>query len=312
MKVITSLSQIYLEMLPLLEKLEERVDTIMKGQLKNQWHYESRIKKEESFALKMETGRISEARKMEDFFACTIVVENYNAIDDALIIIKENFDEKYRRPKSIKYTIKNPDSFPFDDLRIYVKLKEKKNLPTSEFESIIFEIQIKTYLQYAWYIATHDLIYKSADISWSKQRIAYQIKAILENAELTIGSVDTLSESPMISKNTKDFNCMIKCKNFIEKMWEKDDLPDDMMRLSKNVASLLQALRIPLAGLKRIIQEENSIGRGAKTKNLSPYLIILKSIYIHNPEVIDGYRKSPNNSFQLYIPKELEIDNNML
>ena len=51
---------------------------------------------------------------------------------------------------------------------------------------MIFEVQIKTILQHAWSIATHDLIYKTDTVSWPKERIAFQVKAMLEHAEIAI------------------------------------------------------------------------------------------------------------------------------
>ena len=65
-------------------------------------------------------------------------------------------------------------------------------------------MQVKTFLQHAWGIATHDLIYKTDDVSWSRQRIAYQIKAMLEHAEMSIQEAGRLAEAVALSKTQHD------------------------------------------------------------------------------------------------------------
>src|SRR5690349_1782379 len=82
-----------------------------------------RLKKAESFALKLETGRFSESSKLEDFFACTVVVDNLDQIKKAQELVKKNFVINAQRPKDLKFTHKDPSSFQFDDLRLYVTLK---------------------------------------------------------------------------------------------------------------------------------------------------------------------------------------------
>ncbi len=56
-------------------------------------------------------------------------------------------------------------------------------------------------MQHAWGLATHDLIYKADEINWPKERIAFQIKAMLEQAEVTISGVNNLISLPEVSKD---------------------------------------------------------------------------------------------------------------
>src|SRR5208337_1144238 len=167
MKIPQSIRLLYSELLEKNIILKDKVDEKIKSSKDERWHYESRLKIMESFALKIETGRIHSPKELEDFFACTIVVENKSAIQKAEDIILNNFVLKERRPRSENSTHKKSDSFPFDDLRLYVKWKDDPALRPTGVDGMLFEVQIKTFLQHAWSIATHDLIYKSDSVSWS-------------------------------------------------------------------------------------------------------------------------------------------------
>ena len=201
MKIIQSIEAIYEEQYQLNQRLQSKVDEIFSRIRKISWHYLSRLKQLESFALKLETGRFHDPRKLEDFFACTLVVENLDQINNARSLIRQHFDIKIQRPKSQRITHKESSSFQFDDLRLYATLKNSPFLPPDPLSEIVFEIQIKTFLQHAWGLATHDLIYKTDEINWPKERIAFQIKAMLEQAEVAISGVGNLISLPEVSKD---------------------------------------------------------------------------------------------------------------
>ncbi|NJM39238.1 MAG: hypothetical protein HC845_16080, partial [Akkermansiaceae bacterium] len=96
------------------------MDLLLKGKIRNRWHYESRLKAEESYAQKLETGREASAKSPEDFFGCTIVVENHATVSTARDYVLELFKPEYQRPKDPELTHLSPDRFSFDDLRLYV------------------------------------------------------------------------------------------------------------------------------------------------------------------------------------------------
>lgn len=293
MKIVKSIQDYYKQEITNYEQLKKYIDDEIKVIKKESWHYYSRIKLLESFALKLENGREDLNSIKHDIFACTLVVESSANIESALKIIKKRFIVDYRKPKTKDFTHKDPNSFPFDDLRLYIKLRKNNSLPedhiSNRFSNIVFELQIKTFLQHAWTIATHDLIYKNKDISWAKQRVAYQIKAMLEHAEISISEINALTTCTDLNKQNKKIKQLGKIKEFLKTYWDEERLPDDLIRQSENVLELINKLNINLDELIRIIENENKLNRGSKTLNLSPYLSIIQSIIYQNPELIKKF-----------------------
>ena len=311
MKIVQTLDTAYNNRLPLIQLLRRNVDEKITTNKKYSWHYFSRIKSLESYALKMETGRVKNTEALEDFLGCTIVVENINEIKNAINFLDKDFTIKYRKPKDENITHKSSYEFSFDDLRLYVTLKTFDYLPKTEFDNIVFEIQIKTFLQHAWGIATHDMIYKSSTISWSKERIAYQIKAMLEQAEISISGVDALSNMDELSKQNYESIRQNEVMTFLIESFPKENLPTDLLRLSNNVINLLYFFRIELSDLKGIVLDENKLGRGTQLLNLSPYGIIIQSIINQKKSLVEaGFKNNNNKKVKgFYIPLEIDLSN---
>ena len=307
MKTPASIRLLYDDLYEINKTLKEKVDERIQSFRESRWHYESRLKPPESFALKMETGRISNPMEPEDFFACTIVVENKSAVKRAENLIRNNFDLYERRPPSEEWTSKQSHSFTFDDLRLYVRWKDDPMLRPTEVAGTLFEVQIKTFLQHAWSIATHDLIYKVDNVSWAKERIAYQIKAMLEHAEISIYEAEKLATSPALKKTNKHIKTLLQIIKLLRSFWSIDDLPKDMVRLAGNVKAIMEVLEIDIERLKKILKDETEKGRGTKTLNLSPFGIIIQSLLNQEKEKIFNYLTSDENNFKIFIPGEINL-----
>lgn len=309
MKIPRSIRTIYQEQFEICERMKKIIDNRMTSIKNPQWHYESRIKELSSFCLKIESGRF-DIKGLEDTFACTLVVRNATEILTAEKKISEYFNIKYKRPNNPHFTHKDPESFPFDDLRIYATLSKDISLPDTGLENIIFEIQLKTFLQHAWTIATHDLVYKTDDENWGKQRIAFQIKAMLEHAELSILEADRLSKSNAISKKTNKTENILSIMSIIKSHWDEPDLPTDLKRLSENISSLLGALKKDNNYLNEILNKEKHDNHGSLPLNLSPYGTIIQSIIKYDRKIIIEYiTKKQNNrkKFRIVIHPEIEF-----
>jgi hypothetical protein len=258
MKIPASIRRLYEYQVEPNWRLKKEVDGILRNiASQRNWHYESRIKSEISVALKPESGRIKDPREIEDFFACTLVVRNLSDLDEAEGILKSKFRIVERSPRSIKSTHKYAEVFPFDDIRIYAHWKDNPMVRSTGLENVRFEAQVKTFLQHAWGIATHDLVYKADNVSWSRQRIAFQIKAMLEHAEISIQEAEQLAKTTAIQKAHKKTEELKQIIQLLKETWEGEFLPNDLRRLAENIRNVMALADIKVPWLRELIKEEN-------------------------------------------------------
>lgn len=300
MKVAHSIREIYDERRPVYLSLREEIDSFFSNNKRERWHYESRVKELLSFALKAETGRFEKISEIEDFFAACLVVENRSSFKEAFTIIKDRFEIVYQRPEKDNETHKMPSSFVFDDLRLYLKIPINPDRRAKGIENIIFELQLKTFLQHAWSIATHSLIYKGSESNWASSRIAYQVKAMLENAELSISESDALRESPLVNKTSKEEILSKQLISFLRDNWNEEQLPVDLIRLSSNVKELIGIFGLNLEGLISISKKSKYIGDQPRV-NLSPFSAIALTIIDHCKDMPKHHRKKGK---KIFLPRE--------
>ncbi|SUX99166.1 hypothetical protein [Citrobacter youngae] len=301
MKIPLSIKDLYASKYTTYVALQESVDKWVESVKDIKWHYESRVKELESFALKFETGRFDSASIFDDMFGGMIVVSTHSEIVKVEEILREKFILVTKKPNSKSFATYSPEHFVFDDLRLYLKF-DKNNFLSPKVEvldGLTFEIQIKTFLQHAWALSTHDLVYKSENISWSKHRVAYQVKAMLENIELSISSAEALSCNDMINKEDKRFKKLGRIVALIESKWDEESLPVDKKRLAENIYECIDKLKISLSDLKILIDDT-----GCNTlKSISPYQSILMAIINQR---IDIFERGNPKKLKLLISEELE------
>ncbi|MBQ8635416.1 hypothetical protein IJ425_04615 [bacterium] len=288
---------------------KEFLDCYFKERLTNNFYlYESRIKTLESFALKIETGR----NALEDFFACRFIVIKKDDIEKIKNDLqKNNIDIIESRPRDIRETSKLPENFSFDELRLYVKFNQPTNAPQKEFLNSIFEIQIMTLYSFVWAQTTHDLIYKGNDISWGKARIAYQIKALLEQAQYAIDTIEK-TDDKYFPKNEsyEKQKTLIQC---IKTNWDEALLPKDLNRLSSNILKLVKNLNSNLDEMQDVLNMQIQDDNGLVPTNITPYQYILKSYFKHKPECLLALTaKKHKLNFQIALIEDLDIDEDIV
>jgi len=248
---------------------------------KYKFHFYCRVKSVESFAQKMETTR---GNRPDDVFAGTIVVKNRNEVKLAVDELKDKNPFNWRLIKKIPENFSkvnySPAYFNFDSVRLYF-IVDDPYFKDPIFKDEIFEIQIRTLLDDAWGQAGHDFFYKTDEkLSWAKERLMYQIKALLENAEVALTEAEEISNLSILQIENRDINYLNDIMEFYIRTWNKSALPKDMRRLSDNTKNLLYYLKkdFNFCDLETLIQLETKAGRGAKIINLSPYWIVVQSI----------------------------------
>jgi ppGpp synthetase/RelA/SpoT-type nucleotidyltranferase len=263
--------------------LRAEVDRDLRQRKDATWHYVSRVKGLESFALKVETGRISSLAEVEDVFAATIVVPQWSEIAAARDLVLEKYELHERRPPTDDETSKSPDSFRFDDLRMYVRYRRVEGEKTAIPDGALFEVQIKTFLQHAWAVATHDVIYKSPKRDWRRERVAHQVRASLESAEVAIGNIDSLAAStilPGIDSEIAELNAIIVV---LEDHWSQELLPTNIRRLAENVCDLMRVVDRRWdadrpAILSTLLDAGKARNLGAHSIDWSPYRSVLNYV----------------------------------
>ena len=279
MKIPISVTQIYQSFYDNAHITQIAAGTVIKNWCDTKgWGFSDRIKSEESFALKFETGRYDLA-SFEDAYACTIIIKHKNEIDECITNLKQNFGFEFiqQRPKDLRTASLRPNVFDFDSVRLYFRPR-KEDIPRPHEEQT-FEIQIKTFIEHGWSIATHQFHYKANTSSWSRSRISAQIKALLDGAELAIVEAETLSKSTLLDKKDFKLDSINTIISYFKTQWPAGSLPSDgINRLAENVLSVLQMLKKDAVWFIDIMNEETTRGGGSNILSLSPFSASLQSM----------------------------------
>lgn len=244
---------------------------------KNHWEFTERIKELDSFAQKIESGVYQSVEEIDDFYACEIVTPGRNEILKAKEFIYKNFDVIAEKPNKAT----SPDNFSFNGLRIYARLRGSV-AGRPHYAWMKFEIQVKTLLEKAWGIATHDFTYKCKKIEWSKERLAYQLKAILDHADIIISQTTDISKYVISDFEFESHSHINSITEWILSEWGENSCPSNMKRLSETVNNICKYYKIQIDDLKSIVKQFRTTT--GTTEDLSIYSTILKSLILSSYE----------------------------
>jgi ppGpp synthetase/RelA/SpoT-type nucleotidyltranferase len=246
----------------------------------NGWLFDDRVKSEESVLAKLLFGPVKSLGVMEDLYAATVVVPTPREVPDAIEKIKEAFPESVekRRRKG------DASTFRYDDVHLIASLGSSGPGLSEGLRRRRFEIQVHTGLQFAWWRATHDVIYKGSDRSWRLARLASQIRASLELLDATLS--DLRGAASLLTAVEEDDDADFKkALDWLER-WPEDRRPANQRRFSEAVIELGSAAGLSVGDIEGVLRDD-LVTDSATT----PFQAVLGSIVAERgAQVLDGLK----------------------
>ncbi|MBB3035331.1 RelA/SpoT domain-containing protein [Alteriqipengyuania lutimaris] len=155
----------------------------------NEFLLTSRKKRLPSLYEKLFTARYANISEVDDLLAYTIVID---------LPSQSQIVERYLKRAFSVETIRGPQTlfderfFDFDSTRVICRLGASGD-DSHILNSILFEVQIKTLLQYAWSKITHPIVYKPEKYDAQKSRLAAETLARLEAVDRTFQNFEKIS-----------------------------------------------------------------------------------------------------------------------
>ena len=183
-----------------LERIKQKAEHAIRALCEDYGYaYAGRLKEDQSLAEKLETGRVRRLDDLEDLFGCAIIIPNLAHEAAVLDRLGKMFSTMY--VKSRGKTHKNPDIFRFEATRFIGRLRIA-DPEDGRLGSVSFEVQVRTAFEHAWSVATHSPAYKPDRPDWKLERLAAQMKALVEQLDslaLAYGqSADVLIQHPCV------------------------------------------------------------------------------------------------------------------
>lgn len=198
------------------------------------WLFDERVKDAESVLAKLQLGVPFSIRDVHDFYGAMVVVPTQSQLAEASLAVSAAF------AKAIEHTDRNfdPLKFPYDDLHLLVQLQPSPRL-TDPINSRRFEVQIRTGLQYAWWWATHDTVYKGGTPDWRVLRMASEIRANLELMDVLLADLPAAAEMHVIKDSTPGpaTTAILEWVDY----WPNRQRPVDLRRFAETAALYLDA-----------------------------------------------------------------------
>lgn len=211
---------------------------------RNGFPYVGRRKELASVAEKIETGRYASWSKLDDLFACTVVIPTLLHEDKVLAFLDQAFTRVAIRQRG--RTQKPPDTFRFEATRFYGKLHPLPSSPERKIaQEIVFEVQVRTAFEHAWSVATHDIIHKGNQLEWRAHRLAAQLKAAVEQLDSLVMAFEQAAQ-PIIEHSWPQFDARVELLDGFTKLLEDGDIPPelkpkDWSRFADNAMALLNS-----------------------------------------------------------------------
>lgn len=248
----------------------------------NSWLFDDRIKSAESVLSKLETGRTS-LRDMHDLYAAMLVVPTQTHIKDASDAVLSSFNGSMRPVRTIEAS-----SFVYDDLHIIATLRGKISPRAVPHPAVLdrpFEIQVHTGVQYAWWRATHDHIYKGSSPSgrsWGARRASGQARASLE---LIDGVLANFEGAARLQKATRQEEEPGDHAQGWLALWPRARRPADEVRFASISAAIIRASEVDLDAISERFSQ-GDLEQFISIPDVTPIQVVLIACHLVGGDAI--------------------------
>lgn len=247
----------------------------------NKWLFDDRIKKEESAFAKLQLSSFKRISDVHDFYAAVVVVPTPAELSAAVATLKATFPTT----KVVRRTVGDPRTFSYDDIHVLVTLGKTAPAEPAAVKDRLFEVQVRTGLQFAWWRATHDTIYKGGEKSWRLSRIASQVRASLELLDMVLSDLRKAARLRAEQKASEDKAFAAVAKSL--ERWPPARRPSDVLRFFNAIAELAKAADTTEQKIIAVLDEPEG-KRLADETEVTPFQAVLGSlIESAGPEVVE-------------------------
>jgi hypothetical protein len=202
---------------------------------------------------KLEAGSAASLADMQDLWAAIVVVPTTAEVAAAIKGLLATFEgtEKPRRSTDAQ-------AFPYDDVHVIAQLGNKvsRAVAGDEVRHRRFEVQVHTGLEYAWWRATHDTLYKGGRRDWQTVRVASQARASLELLDAVLGDLHGAGQLQMDRPPEADPD-NLEPAAWLE-LWRPSDRPHDILRFCETVVGLAGACGLRLADIEAYLHSDEA------------------------------------------------------
>jgi ppGpp synthetase/RelA/SpoT-type nucleotidyltranferase len=248
----------------------------------NDWLFDDRVKSAESVLSKLDSGYPA-LSSMHDFYAAMLVVPTQKDIGKAVNAVQRSLNARVKPSK-----LSDVSSFAYDDVHMIAKLRGKVS-PAAVTHAVVldreFEVQIHTGVQYAWWRATHDSLYKdtgSSGATWEAKRASGQARAALEMIDGILSDFHAAGRlQPMRPMPSGDVPVALGWADY----WSKRQRPDDRIRFSGSALAIIGACGIDPADVSGLLAA-GALQSYVDDKALTPVQVILIACHILGGDAI--------------------------
>lgn len=283
MRVPDSVARAYEEELAVVEALRTHASNRLRVlAADNSWLFDDRIKTAESVLSKLETGSAS-LREMNDLYAAMLVVPTQKHVPAASDAVLRFFNAQVRPGRAIDVS-----SFVYDDVHIIATLRGKVSPRAVPHPAVLdrpFEIQVHTGVQYAWWRATHDDIYKgssSAGSSWAAKRASGQARASLELIDGVLADFEAAARLQKNVREEEDPGAIMR--GWLEH-WPKRRRPADEVRFATTARAVARAAQVELDAIAQRFAV-GELDRFVAAPDLTPIQVILIACHLIGGDAI--------------------------